>query len=810
MMDAGDSPFPSTGLSRGSAVPVPLQNDNDNDTVAASFEPFSSSTPAPASPFAPAQAPAEQLEHQLPPLPPHDEPHPELASSDEQHQHSQHRDGPAPPYEEAVVSAAHPQPQPQSQSQSPQQQTTTASLSTGPVPDYSTLSIVDALKSSDNTGKTFIVYLIRCGTTDAKRRYSEFEALREALVRLFPCYIVPPIPGKHTLGDYATKPSTAKEDANIIGRRRRLLASFLQRCAAHSVLNRSIVFQRFLDGRFSWHDITMSPPLSLLPKSNLRGPASDPTSTPTPSSLAAYATAPLPAANSSPREPNKRFLDSEAFTNRFAQHLSGSVEKANRKLVKRWTELSADFAELGAVLNVFSFAESGGLASAIERVGQAADTSYMSAGQMLQDWEQHFAEPLQEYVQFAAILQKLLKWRTQKHVQYELALDTLEIKRGQLDEYERIERDALRFDAALARGGRGIVEGSTFAAGGAGAASGSSSRGAASASSAGAPHREEEQAHWRGATASGSAGVGGLSTGGVGTMRRSLYGAAAEDEDGDDVTGAGAAHTGYGASEAEGWASGSGRPSGAGGGAEFEPAPGAVDLIRSSSSSTTNARASASASAAAAAAAARAPGQTRHKGAGNTTGPGGGGSGGILGALSHTFASMMDTNPAGTRLGNIAKLRDTVILLEEAVELLAADLEYATQTIQADLDRFQRQKVVDFKQMMIAFAKAHRELCRQNLESWQAAKAEIARIDTESAMPNSSLTRKEREEDEGIGAGAGAGAGAGGAPLPPPPVPTRDHEDAFGAGTGLGAGAGFGSGTASFSSAGLDAEEGGF
>ncbi|CAD6937580.1 unnamed protein product [Tilletia caries] len=35
------------------------------------------------------------------------------------------------------------------------------------------------------------------------------------------------------------------------------------------------------------------------------------------------------------------------------------------------------------------------------------------------------------------------------------------------------------------------------------------------------------------------------------------------------------------------------------------------------------------------------------------------------------------------------------------------------QTIQADLDRFRRHKVVDFKEMMIAFAKMHRDLCRQ-------------------------------------------------------------------------------------------------
>ncbi|KAL9940345.1 hypothetical protein V8E36_001050 [Tilletia maclaganii] len=602
-----------------------------------------------------------------------------------------------------------------------------SSLSTGPLPDYSTLAIVDSLKSSDNTGKTFIVYLIRCGSADAKRRYSEFEALREALVRLFPCYIVPPIPGKHTFGDYATKPSTAKEDANIIARRRRMLGSFLKRCAAHQVLSRSIVFQRFLDGRFSWHDITMSPPLSLLPKSNLRGPASDPTSTPSPTSIAAYNTAPLPAANATPRDPNKRFLDSEAFTNRFAQHLSGSVEKANRRLTKRWTELSADFAELGAVLNSFGLTETGSLATAIERVGSAADTSYMSAQQMLQDWEQHFTDPLQEYVQFAIILQKMLKWRTQKHVQYELAIDTLEIKRAQLDEYERIERDVLRFDTALARGGRGIVEQSTFATGSAGLGD----RGTQ------ARPREEESVLRN----------GGSTLPKTGTMRRSLYGAAAEDDLESNPFAAPAtdkdrssASLNVPNSDSQGASSGPASVSDAGSWtrpdtSDFEAAPGAVDLIRSSSVATVRSSGS------------RAPGQPRHRGAGNTTGPGGGGSGGILGALSHTFASMMDPNPSGTRLNNIAKLRDTVILLEEAVELLGADLEFATQTIQSDLDRFQRQKVTDFKGMMLTFAQVHRELCRQNLEGWQAAKAEISRIDTDSIIPNSSLARKEREED---------------------------------------------------------------
>ena len=116
-----------------------------------------------------------------------------------------------------------------------------------------TVEIVDAQKSSDgHTTSTFIAYVIQSSLGEAKRRYSEFEAFREALVKLFPVHIVAPIPEKHSLGDYAVKQSKAKEDATIIARRRRMLQSFLQRIAEHPVMGQSELFRKFLDGRHQW------------------------------------------------------------------------------------------------------------------------------------------------------------------------------------------------------------------------------------------------------------------------------------------------------------------------------------------------------------------------------------------------------------------------------------------------------------------------------------------------------------------------------------------------------------------------------
>lgn len=89
-------------------------------------------------------------------------------------------------------------------------------------------------------------------TAIAYHRYSEFESLRSSLVKLYPTLIVPPIPSKQTIGDYAVKQAKAKEDAAMIAQRKRMLQTFLNRVARHPILSNEHVFHRFLDGEVSW------------------------------------------------------------------------------------------------------------------------------------------------------------------------------------------------------------------------------------------------------------------------------------------------------------------------------------------------------------------------------------------------------------------------------------------------------------------------------------------------------------------------------------------------------------------------------
>ncbi|KAI0731261.1 hypothetical protein C8Q76DRAFT_718275 [Earliella scabrosa] len=473
--------------------------------------------------------------------------------------------------------------------------------------------IVDALKTTVNSTSPYITYVIQAGNAHAQHRYSEFESLRNNLAKLYPTLIIPPIPSKQTIGDYAVKQAKAKEDAAMIARRKRMLQTFLNRIARHPILSNEHVFHRFLDGEVSWTEVLNSPPITLLPKNILKAPSHNPTDQ---NASPAYAALSNPSAAHPLRRPDQRFLDSEVFTNKFAAHLGGPMEKVTRRTIKRWSDLAQDHAELGATLNGFSLNETGQLSTAIEKTGQAVDATYMSTTKLLQDLEQNWAEPLHEYSQFAVIIKKLLQYRHQKHVQYEMTQESLEAKREQLEELEAAEREARRLEEALGQGRSSTIRTSP------------------------AQGEEGETAH----------------NGDENEARR-------QDE----------SQSTY-----------------------LPPHPGPNPVRR------------------------RAPGM------------------GFLSALSYTLHGMMDVDPETARRNSITKTRETISQLEDALHLSAQDLKYSSSTIQADLDRFQRQKVADLREMTISMARSHRDWCKKNLEAWEEAKVEIAKIpDHPNRLPES-------------------------------------------------------------------------
>jgi len=293
------------------------------------------------------------------------------------------------------------------------------------------------------------------------------------------------------------------------------------------------------------------------------------------------------------------------------------MEKVTRRVVKRWTDYAQDHADLGAALNGFSLNESGAMSAAIEKTGQAADATYMSTTKLLQELEQNWAEPLHEYAQFASIIKKILAYRHQKHVQFEMTQDALSSKREALEELEKSEREARRLEEALGRG------------------------------------RATAPVEQRGHQQAASSPPNPENTG--------------EEENNE---------TNEDHGQANSWP------------AALPAHPGPNPARRKS----------------------RTPGM------------------GLLNALSYTLHGMMDVDPETARRNGITKTKENISQLEDALHLSAQDLKYSSSTIQADLDRFQRQKVADLRQMAIDMALSHREWCKKNLEAWEEAKKEIDSI----------------------------------------------------------------------------------
>ncbi|KAF4491247.1 Autophagy-related protein 20 [Colletotrichum fructicola Nara gc5] len=329
--------------------------------------------------------------------------------------------------------------------------------------------ITDAGKSAESGGR-YIVYTIRTG--------AKFASLREALTRLHPTLIIPPIPEKHTMADYAANPTNAKQDQQIIDLRKRMLAVFLNRCRRMEEVRVDGVWWRFLDPNASWSEVLHSHPVASVPKSVLKAPPLDPAN-PTP----AHAFLPVPASsaklrttggpgvdpnaiagtgshvfgrfppdshNLSEQELDPYFITYEASIKELEQLLSGSMEKVNRRTLSHLSALAADLCELGSKFNAFALSEQApSLGPALERVGQAADSSYIATEELSGSLGASFAEPMRENAQFAGVVRSVLKYRVLKRVQQEQTSDELNKKIALLDQLERSEQEAKRIEQYL-------------------------------------------------------------------------------------------------------------------------------------------------------------------------------------------------------------------------------------------------------------------------------------------------------------------------------------------------------------------------
>ena len=85
----------------------------------------------------------------------------------------------------------------------------------------------------------------------------------------------------------------------------------------------------------------------------------------------------------------------------------------------------------------------------------------------------------------------------------------------------------------------------------------------------------------------------------------------------------------------------------------------------------------------------------------------------IMNRLTYVLNGMMDTDPEQLRRNQIGKLTDRIAELEEQSEMLQDDLTLINSSVQDNLDRYQREKVRDIKNILLDMAKMHIEWCNE-------------------------------------------------------------------------------------------------
>ncbi|RKP02455.1 hypothetical protein CXG81DRAFT_10776 [Caulochytrium protostelioides] len=284
------------------------------------------------------------------------------------------------------------------------------------------------------------------GVIETKRRYSEFESLAKILARAHPAIVVPPIPEKHAISDYATKTAKVREDPSLLNRRQRQLQTFLNRVAQHPVLSREHIFHQFLVATTtSWTDLLAQSDQSHLLRKQRSGSLRFTDNL----KLTDKSTAPL-------KNPEPRFAAAERYTSQFLEQMQHTY-RVQKRIGKQHVDMMQTLAELGHKYNSFSLSlDHHTLGPLLEFFGEAFDKTVPITERFYKAQDASATDTLHEYAQFAQTIEGLLRARHRKQADLEGTVDSIAAKRATLAQLEASEQESQRIAAIVnAEGFRG-------------------------------------------------------------------------------------------------------------------------------------------------------------------------------------------------------------------------------------------------------------------------------------------------------------------------------------------------------------------
>ncbi|CCK68218.1 Atg20p KNAG_0A05530 [Huiozyma naganishii CBS 8797] len=354
--------------------------------------------------------------------------------------------------------------------------------------------ILEAGKVSELQGRSYITYTIQYNNFTVRRRYNDFENLRDLLVKLFPTILIPPIPEKQSIRNYGKAITGAtgsqyflpsdhtgsvdlttsvingtkkNQDETLIRHRIRVLTQFLNKVLNNDEIMKTPIIVDFLDSNNRvWSEfVASSATFTSLPKNVLQCNPLDPTS-----STRVHASLPIPTTThihlpkekvTNSKDPetldeklmkfNYSFQKLDQEYKKYEDIMANGLTKLNKKLTKSLSGLIVEYKEISEESAEFT-KEAGKefeLASQLALLSRTYDESAITFEQLVSRLHYNVNEPLGESALVATSVRELIKYRRMKLIQLETLRKTLRSKNDQLRKLEQEKNDFSAVDNVI-------------------------------------------------------------------------------------------------------------------------------------------------------------------------------------------------------------------------------------------------------------------------------------------------------------------------------------------------------------------------
>ncbi|KAM4807540.1 sorting nexin-30 [Rhinophrynus dorsalis] len=268
---------------------------------------------------------------------------------------------------------------------------------------------VDDPKKHVCTMETYITYRVMTKTTrtefdlpeySVRRRYQDFDWLRNKLEETQPTHFIPPLPEK-----FVVKGVVDRFSEEFVETRRRALDKFLKRIADHPVLSFNDHFNVFLTAK----DLNSHKKqgLTLLTKMG---------------ESVRYVTSGYKLKNR-PVE----FSAIVEYLDTFALKL-GTIDRIAQRIIKEQIEYLVELREYGPVYSTWSGLEEE-LSEPLEGVSACIGNCSTALEELTEDMTEDFLPVLREYILYSESMKSVLKKRDQVQAEYEAKVEAAALKR---------------------------------------------------------------------------------------------------------------------------------------------------------------------------------------------------------------------------------------------------------------------------------------------------------------------------------------------------------------------------------------------